>query len=189
MRQGLWIFLVAVVAAAAGFSLGRDRAGDTGVDATLDSATAGDSVTVGTPSGTPVGAAAALPPGARTLLDSATADVDLDGTPERLELYAAVDRDARGRVMWDDGQQWALVVRDGDAVYPLVNERVQLGHLRFWVVDRGRDSVPVIVVLRETGSGLQVRPFVFDPGRGAFAPAASLEAAGNVVHASPARYD
>lgn len=184
MRQWVWIFLVAVLAAAAGYSLGRDTDGSMGVDATVDSAVAGDSVAV-TNGVVPVGATQALPAGARTLLDSASADVDLDGEPERIELYAAVERDARGRLMWDDGQQWVLVVRDGAMIYPLVDERVQLGHLRFWVVERDRDSTPVVVVLRETGSGLHVRPFVYDAGRGTFAAAASLEAAGNVVHASP----
>lgn len=187
MRQWLWVLVVAVVAATAGYTLGRDADGTGGVNASVDSAAAGDSVVV-TRGAVPVGATNALPAGARTLLDSASVDLDLDGETERLELYAAVERDARGRLMWDDGQQWALLVRDGEMIYPLVDERVQLGHLRFWVVERDRSSPPVVVVLRETGSGLHVRPFVYDAARGAFAPAASLEASGNVVHASPAGY-
>ncbi len=126
-----------------------------------------------------------LPSLPQTLLDSAATDLDGDGAPERIELYAAVERDDEGRLMWDDGQRWALVVRDGDLVYHLVNELVQLGELSFWLVDPMGGARPAIVVQRATGAGVRVEKFVYRERARGYASLGVVEASGNVVHETP----
>lgn len=123
----------------------------------------------------------------RTLLDSASADVDRDGSLERIELYAAIERDRRGRLAFDDGQRWAVVVRDSAAVYPLFDGFIQLGSIEFWVVD-GDSMPPAILLFQRTPHGVLLQKFVFDRQRRAFASQGSLDAVGNVVHQPPAAY-
>ena len=117
----------------------------------------------------------------RTLLDSAMADVDRDGTPERVELYAAVARDRRGRLMFDDGQRWALLVRDSTNVYPLFDGFIQLGRIDFWVV-MPSDSSAAILLSQRTPNGLLLQKYVFDGRRRAFISTGAVEALGNVLH-------
>lgn len=126
-----------------------------------------------------------LPSLPQTLLDNAAGDLDGDGAPERIELYAAVDRDPEGRLMWDDGQRWALIVRDGDLIYHLVNELVQLGKLSFWLVDPMDGDPPAIVVQRATGAGVRVQKYIYDRELRGFVAVAAVEASGNVVHETP----
>ncbi|HEX8693098.1 MAG TPA: hypothetical protein VF746_11800 [Longimicrobium sp.] len=126
-----------------------------------------------------------------TLIDSAGVDVDADGTEERIELYADVGRDTRGRPMWDDGQRWALIVRDDSLAYTLFDDFVQLGSVSFVAWVNAGDTPSVILVEVETPSGDTFESFVFDKQRGGFVRAGSLRAgvSGNIVHRPPPSYD
>ena len=42
------------------------------------------------------------------------ADLDGDGSPERVVLAADVQTGSRGIPLWEDGHRWAVVVEDGD---------------------------------------------------------------------------
>lgn len=140
-------------------------------------------------SGTPdavVRAVDSAPPLPETMLDNAAIDLDLDGAPERVELYAAVQRDDRGRLMWDDGQRWTLIVRDGDAVYPLFDGYVQLGKVTFWLVDPLDGRPPAILTQVAAGAGVRVERFIYSAEEGGFVSTGVVEASGNVVHETPA---
>jgi hypothetical protein len=121
----------------------------------------------------------------RSLLDSAIADVDRDGAPERIELYAAVERDRQGRVMFDDGQRWALLVRDGTDIYPLFDGFVQLGRIDFWLVLGADTTPPTILLLQRTPNGVLVQKYVFDGQRRAFVSKGVVDAVGDVMHRPP----
>ncbi len=66
-----------------------------------------------------------------------------------LELYVDAQLDDKGAVMWDDGQEWALVVHEGDYIYPLFEKKyVQLGEVSFtdsWQPETGRAQITVRV--------------------------------------------
>ena len=127
-----------------------------------------------------------LPSLPETMVDNAAIDLDRDGAAELVELYAAVQRDERGRLMWDDGQRWALIVRDGDAVYPLFDGFVQLGTVAFWLVDPLDGRPPVILTEVAAGAGVRVERFIYDAEERGFVSTGVAEASGNVVHETPA---
>jgi len=68
----------------------------------------------------------------RSLVGETTWDLDHDGTDEEIELHVDADRE-QGQFIWDDGQRWLLLVRDGEKTYPLYDAFVPLGVVEFWV--------------------------------------------------------
>ena len=136
-----------------------------------------------------------LPEPYSTRLDAFPFDVDGDGAEETVELFAAVVRDARGRLVWDDGQRWMLRVREGGGEsaaggaagegYLLFDDFVQLGQLSYRVIARPGET-PDLVLELATGAGVRVWSLRHDAARGGFVEASSVEASGNVVHRSPA---
>jgi hypothetical protein len=46
---------------------------------------------------------------------AADADLDADGTPERIILVSDVQIGAGGVPLWEDGHRWAVIVEDGEA--------------------------------------------------------------------------
>jgi hypothetical protein len=183
VNRWIGVLLAALLAGAAGWMLGRggraDGDGQPRVEA-RDPASSPDTVAAGDSAA--VVRAGPLPRLYRSLLDTATVDVDGDGEGERVELYADVGLEDDGRPMWDDGQRWQLVVRDGDRAYTLSDDFVQLGTLGFSAVERAAGRGAAILVETQAGSGVVVEAFVFDAVRGGFVRAGRLEAVGNVVH-------
>ena len=125
----------------------------------------------------------AAPRHAYTLLDSATADVDGDGAPERVELAATVELDARGVPLWEDGHSWMVAVRDGAGTYPLMERFVPWGGAAFWIVAGDSAGPAAILVQTSTlasgGGGMRVEKFVFDRARGGYARVGSVGAFGD----------
>ncbi len=68
-----------------------------------------------------------------TLLERMYTDVDSDGKDESIELYTSAQMGPDKLMMWDDGQQWLLLVRDDDKIFPLFKDYVQLGQLEFFI--------------------------------------------------------
>jgi len=185
MPRWLLCLLVAMIAATAGYLLARGTAagpadGGTALAPADEPAPAAPRPVADTGA---VLRAASPPPLPPTLLDSTSVDVDEDGVAERIELYTAAERDRAGRIMWDDGQRWLLLVRDGEATYPLFDGYIQLGRLTYWVVE-AEAGPPTVLVQEQTGAGIRTRGLVHDPAVGGFVPAQVLEVPGNVVHAS-----
>lgn len=124
----------------------------------------------------------AAPRYAYTLLDSATADVDGDGAPERVDLAATVELDARGEPLWDDGHQWMVAVRDGGETYPLAERFVPWGGMAFWVVAGDSAGPAAILVQTSTyafgGGGVRLERFEFDRSRGGYVRMGAVEAFG-----------
>jgi hypothetical protein len=149
---------------------------------------------VGNPRGGPPAAAAqavqtadtlirpAAPEYEYTLLDSATADMDGDGAPERIDLAATVELDARGQPLWDDGHQWLVAVRDGADTYPLLEEFIGWGGAAFWIVAEDSAAPPAIVVqtsaLAFGAGGVSLEKFVFDRARGGYLRTGVVQAFG-----------
>jgi hypothetical protein len=118
-----------------------------------------------------------------TLLDSATADVDGDGAPERVDLAATVEMGDDGRPLWEDGHQWMVAVRDGTETYPLVERFVPWGGAAFWIV--AEDTAGPAAILVQTsalsfgGGGMRIEKFIFDPARRGYVRVDDVEAFGS----------
>ncbi|WP_148228073.1 hypothetical protein [Syntrophobotulus glycolicus] len=76
-----------------------------------------------------------------TLLERTYADTDSDGTNEIVELYTSAEKIASGRIGWDTGHQWVLLVRKGEETFPLFNDRLQYGELQYWIVSFNKDNI------------------------------------------------
>jgi hypothetical protein len=154
-----------------------------------DGASRPESAQADTPSGAPAPAAApdtlirpAAPAYDYAVLDSATADVDGDGAPERIDLAATVELGSDGRPLWEDGHHWMVAVRDGADTYPLAQHFVPWGGAAFWVVAEDSAGPPAILVQTSTRSaehgGTRLEKFVFDRARGGYVRTAVTEAFG-----------
>jgi hypothetical protein len=77
---------------------------------------------------------------------SAQADLDGDGQPERIVLTARVEM-YRGRPAWDDGQPWQVYIEapDGTRTY-VYAQRLQLGTLTMRL-GQGEGGAPASVIL------------------------------------------
>lgn len=126
-----------------------------------------------------------------TLLDSATVDVDGDGTPERVELGVNAGRDERGDMSWDIHTQWSVIVRDGPDSYPLVRECCP-GAAAFWVV-AGDSTEPAAILVQTSDlttsrSGTRLDRFVWDGSRGGFVRTGRVEGWGTAFYRGPPAY-
>lgn len=102
----------------------------------------------------------------QTLYKEMTLDIDGDGKEEIIELYVNAGIMDNGQFAWDDGQNWLLVVKDGDKTYPLFDEYIQLGSLDFSTATF--DKKPGIVMYKREHADRTVQKFVFDTNKEAF---------------------
>jgi hypothetical protein len=103
-----------------------------------------------------------------TKLDGFSCDLDLDNSEEKIELYTAAGRNEKGEMIWDDGQNWLLVVWDEEKAYPLLSEYVQLGSVYFTISNNGVGEISNITVIIPTGAEFSLRTYAFNKDRGGF---------------------
>jgi hypothetical protein len=113
-----------------------------------------------------------------TLLDSYIFDFDGDGTDETISLYTAAEKDTNGEIMWDDGQNWNLLVEDTDQDFVLFNDYVQLGTIKFYVYTSD-DNFYITTVQTGTAS-LKFTEYSFDKESKNFISNVRFETTGNV---------
>jgi hypothetical protein len=97
-----------------------------------------------------------------TKLNEFSFDLNLDNAEEKIELYTAAGYGPDGKMLWDDGQRWLLVVVDGNKYYPLYSEFVQLGEVYFSISKVGEQMIPQVNVYISTQSGMEIVDFVFN---------------------------
>jgi hypothetical protein len=95
-----------------------------------------------------------------SLYDQINFDLDRDGEDEQIEMYVNTGKDEKGEYVWDDGQNWLLVVKDGDKTYPLYDGWVQLGKLTFWLIES--DETPMIILLKTGTAEFTLQTFTFN---------------------------
>lgn len=76
-----------------------------------------------------------------TLLERLYDDTDQDGEEESVELYTSAEIAPDGQIGWDTGHRWVLLVRKGNQVFPLFDNRVQYGEVQFWIAYLNKDKV------------------------------------------------
>ena len=105
-----------------------------------------------------------------TLLDTMDVDADNDGQDERIELFTSAKREESGKMGWDDGQRWLLLVNDEEKKFPLFDDYVQNGQLEFWVsvINKFEKSPPLDTDLEKhiyvlhTGNGFQLYGYLWN---------------------------
>ena len=112
-----------------------------------------------------------------TLLDSLIIDFDKDEDEETVELYTSAEK-YNGEIMWDDGQNWMLVVRDSDKDYVLFEDYVQLGGISFYAYFQDEDFV--ISTIQSGTANLKLTEFKFDKDENSFKSTIKFEAKGNI---------
>jgi membrane-bound inhibitor of C-type lysozyme len=87
---------------------------------------------------------------------SAQADLDGDGRPERVVLTARVEL-VRGRPAWDDGQPWQVYIEAGTGQRTRVYaQRLQLGTLALRITAGGPGQAPAILLLEHLPDRLAI---------------------------------
>jgi hypothetical protein len=95
-----------------------------------------------------------------SLYDQTTFDLDGDGEQEQIEMYVNAEQAENGEYIWDDGQNWLLVVKDGDKTYPLFDGWVQIGKLSFWLLES--DEKPMLILLKTGTAEFNLQTFTFN---------------------------
>ncbi len=91
-------------------------------------------------------------------------DLDADGADEEIALYTSAERMNNGKFIWNDGQEWLLLIKDKiDGYYVLLDEFVQAGNVYFEVSDyyMKDGAVPKISVTTSTGAGFSLKNYTF----------------------------
>lgn len=96
----------------------------------------------------------------QTLYKKKSLDIDEDGEEEIIELYVNAGKMENGLFAWDDGQNWLLVVKNGEDSYPLFDDYIQLGSLDFSTAIF--DGKPGIVMHKTQHTSIIIQKFTYD---------------------------
>lgn len=91
-------------------------------------------------------------------------DIDDDAVQEDIILYTTAEVNDKGEIIWDDGQNWSLFVEDGEQVYKLFDQYVQLGSAYFEFSEYYMNSgkIPTITLLVSEGAQFYLRNYSYD---------------------------
>lgn len=95
-------------------------------------------------------------------------DFDKDGSMESIEVYSDAKVDKSGKLLLDDGQGWALILRKNDEVFPLFEKSfIQLGGLEYVVFEDCEEHERThIIVTYDTGVTIMYYDCTFDEESG-----------------------
>lgn len=95
-------------------------------------------------------------------------DIDKDGQEESIEVYCQGTVTSNGSYLFDDGQEWALILRKGTDIYPLFEKSyIQLGKLEYTAYIDYDDYERVhIIVVYKTGANIIYYDCTFDEESG-----------------------
>lgn len=99
---------------------------------------------------------------ALTSISTTAMDFNADGKEDEVKLFTAAQKDASGKIMWDDGQNWLLLVTIGDKEYQLFDGYVQIGELVPYVYTSG-DNECHISLLQPGSASMTFTDFKYDP--------------------------
>lgn len=85
--------------------------------------------------------------------------LDAEGKEGVVQLYVNAEQDEDGDFAFDDGQDWMLVVTDGENTYPLFDDYVQLGTIDF--IDTNFDGMPGLLIIQKAGGTTQLQKAIF----------------------------
>lgn len=105
-----------------------------------------------------------------TEVTSYVGDVDGDGSDETVVLSTSAERNAKGEFLWNDGQDWALYVKDMADSYVLFDGFVQAGSVYFEISDyyMKDGAQPRISVIVSTSAGFSIKNYAFKKEKSAY---------------------
>ena len=107
-----------------------------------------------------------------TKLSEFSIDIDEDGVAEKIVLYTSAERDTEGVMMWDDGQQWLLVVEKDTEYYTLFKGYIQLGQGYCEVYYDVSNTLNIDFII-STSMGIKITTFIYDKEQSVFIEKAS----------------
>lgn len=133
-----------------------------------------------------------------TLLEQVEYTLVPDAEHASVELYTSALIADDGQMGWDSGDQWTLLVRQGEQEFLLYDEYVQYGEVQFWISSlntNGTESPNIedldhhVYVMVTTGVGFTMYDYVWDGDEGNFQKSVLLnpENQWNTVHSN--KYD
>lgn len=101
-------------------------------------------------------------------IDRYEVDVDKDGTIESLEVYSDAEIGKDGRLLLDDGQEWALILRKNDEMYSLFERSfINLGGIEYTIFDDCEEHERThVIVTYDTGVTIMYYDCTFDDENG-----------------------
>lgn len=102
------------------------------------------------------------------LFSSSEVDIDGDGKSETLEVYCDATIDDKGQQLLDDGQTWTMILRKGNAFYPLFDKAyIQLGNLQYTIYEDYNDYNRMHILIEyKTGAAIYLYDCVYDAKSG-----------------------
>lgn len=106
-----------------------------------------------------------------TLLERINDDIDSDGDKESIEVYTSAQIARDGQMGWDTCHQWVMLVKKGEEVFPLFDDRLQYGELQFWIASFNQNNIESpesadlkrkIYVMVTTGIGFKLVDYYWD---------------------------
>ncbi len=113
-----------------------------------------------------------------TLLDAFIIDIDNDGEDEKIAMYTRAEKEKNGDIIWDDGQDWIVLVEGKDKDYVLFNDYVQLGNIDLFVYTIEDDFY--IAILQSSTANLTLKEYKFNSDKKEFEANVRFNTTGNV---------
>ena len=97
-----------------------------------------------------------------TLSREVAADLDADGTRERVLLSSDVTIGSNGRALWEDGHRWGVVVDDDGRRTLLYGAFVPNGHVETAILDAAPGSPPLVLIVERTPQQLRTFTLAYE---------------------------
>lgn len=118
------------------------------------------------------------------LLERMEHSFEADGEKGTIELYTSAQIASDGRMGWDSGDQWTLLIQQQNQSFVLYDEYVQYGEVQFWLSYHNPDEVDSpkaadleqhIYVMVTTDVGFTMYDYVWDAENTCFWKSVSLQ--------------
>lgn len=104
------------------------------------------------------------------LVNQYEVDINNDGEVESIEVYSAAEMTDEGELLLDDGQEWTLILRKGEVIYPLFERSyVQLGTIDYKTyIDYDDNEAFHVLVNYTTSAGLKTYDYTYNKEKDTF---------------------
>ncbi|MCX7615601.1 MAG: hypothetical protein N2Z65_07600 [Clostridiales bacterium] len=115
------------------------------------------------------------------LYQTSALPLDNKGSKATLELFVKAEQ-ANGKIAWDDGQNWYLIVRDGKSVFLLLdNVYVQGGKINYWPIWSYDKNAPGLLVMVQESAGIHEYSYTYDRVKDCFYKQDIYKTEGNIA--------
>lgn len=113
-----------------------------------------------------------------TLLDTYSIDIYGDEEEEKVEMYVDAEKDEEGNIMWDDGQNWKMIVEGNDYSFILFEDYLQLSSMDFFIYTIDEDFY--ITTVNSGTANLTMTEYKYNRDNETFEKTIKSDTSGNV---------